>query len=432
MGEFWAGFAEVDYTPAPGLALRGQQYTRIAGLARDPLMANAMALRSGEETVVMVSVDICFIPLEIVAEAQRRFAERTGLSGERLLIHATHSHVAPCTISYYWGDADPAFIEKLTQDIVTAAENAVSHQEPVSMFSGAGQLDYLGWNRRVMFADGSSVMHGNTSRPDFIGIEGPRDPVLSVLFARDAQGKIRGVVVSFSTHPNCVEDKCYYSADLPGEVRRLLKMMLGNDVVVVYLTSASGNTTPVIREPHTPVQPWMDEEGLLRSGLLMAGEAAKVIAAAIDPIADPELRVAKRVLRIPIRPFPKKGERCYPDFWSDESRKYYEGMEADWPRKMQEKSPVEVRVNAIRIGDTVICANPCELFVEFGLMIKEASPARVTVLSQLTDGYVGYVPTPLSFSRGGYETWPCGTSQLVPEAGGEIVAATREMLGEVF
>lgn len=430
MSDFFAGFAAVDYTPAPGLALRGQQFERIAERVRDPLMANAVAMRCGDETVVMVSVDICFVPTEFVTETQRVFEQRTGLPAERLLIHATHSHVAPVAISYFWGGADPSFVAKLGQDIVSAAEAAIGKLEPVAVFSGSSQLDQLNWNRRSMYSDGTSIMHGSADRAGFIGSEGARDPNLSVIYFRNQQGRITGVIANFGTHPNCVECERYYSADLPGEVRRLLRSMLDSDLGVVYLTGAAGNVAPVIREPGRTKQPWMGEDGLLRSGLLMACEIGKIIAQAIDPI-DATLSVRHASVPIPIRPFPAKGDICYPDFWTDESKAYYEGCEADWPRKIREESPVEVRVNVIRIGDTVICTNPAELFSEFALEIREASSARVTVISQLTDGYVGYVPTPLAFTRGGYETWPCQTSKLVPEAGGIIVNTTSELLAQI-
>ena len=432
MSEFFAGFAEVDYTPWLGLKLRGQQYVRVAESVRDPLLANAVAMRCGGETVVMVSVDICFVTTEFAAGTQAVFEERTGLPGERLLIHTTHSHVAPAAVDYHWAKADPAFLDKLRGDIISAALSALDKLEPVSVFSGAGKLDCLNWNRRSMYSDGTSAMHGSADRAGFIGTEGTRDPTLSVLFFRNSEDKITGVVTNFGTHPNCVENGLFYSADLPGEVRRLLKAMLGRDMGFVYLTGAAGNVSPIIHEPGVTDQPWMGEEGLGRAGLYMAGEIGKVIAQAIEPVDSPDLTVRHSALQIPMRPYPKKGERCYPDFWTDESRAYYEGMEADWPRKMREESPVEVRVNVVRIGDTVICTNPGEIYSDFALQIRESAPARVTLISQLTDGFCGYIPTPAAFTRGGYTTWPCITSKLSPEAGGIIVEATKKMLAQTL
>ena len=90
-----------------------------------------------------------------------------------------------------------------------------------------------------------------------------------------------------------------------------------------------------------------------------------------------------------------------------------------------------MRVNIIRIGDTVICTNPAELFVEYGLQIRDSSPARVTFISQLTDGYIGYIPTELAFSRGGYETWCAPSSKMDVSTGQQIVDTTVRMLNEL-
>ena len=428
MSEFLAGFAEVDYTPAPGLAVIGQHHKRIAERTRDPLLANAVAMRSGDETVVIVSNDICMVLPDFVASTQEAFARRTGLPAEKLLIHATHSHVAPATISGFWGEVDMAFMEVFRESIVSAAQTALARLEPVMAFSGSGKLDCLNWNRMSMYSDGTSAMHGSADKAGFIGTEGTRDPNLGVIFFCNAEGKILGVIANFGTHPNCVENELYYSADIPGEVRRLLKAMLGGDTGVVYLTGAAGNVAPIIREAGRTEQPWMGEQGLVRSGLYVAGEIGKVIAQANKPIESPDLSVKRTALQIPIRPYPAPGDKCYPNSWGGESEVFYRECEADWPRKMQEESPVEIRVNVVRIGDTVICTNPGEIYSDFALQIRESAPARVTLISQLTDGFCGYIPTPAAFTRGGYTTWPCITSKLSPDAGGMIVEATKKLL----
>lgn len=432
MNTLLAGYAEVDFTPAPGQALQGQHFARVGKTTRDPLMAVAAAYASGDEVVVIVAVDMCFFPTPLATRTQQEFERRTGLPAARLLVHATHSHVAPYSMDNYWGKADPAFLDSLCEAVLDATQAAVSRLKPVSAFAGAGWAEYLGWNRRAMFADGTSQMHGKANRPDFVGSEGPRDGVLSVLFTRNTAGGITGAIVNLACHPNSVECENYYSADIPGEVRRLLKLWLGQDVVIVYLTGAAGNVTPLILEPYTPVQPWMGEEGLLRSGMVLAGEAAKVIAATTEPMRSQVVKAQREVLRIPIRPYPPPGHINYPQKVTEESAEHYKRQEADWPRFMREESPAEVRVNAVRIGDAAICTNPGELFVEFGLRIRELSSAPVNIISELTDGHVGYIPTLLAFSRGGYETWPSYTSKLVPEAGDRIVESTCRLLGNIF
>jgi neutral ceramidase len=431
------GAAEADFTPAPGLQLLGQMHERIAGYARDPLMASAIAFRQGRETAVLVSVDIAMLNDPFVKDTQKAFARRTGVRGEKLLLHSTHTHVAPTVFTLLTAAADPGFVANVREAIVGAAERALANLEPSGVFSGTGFVEHMGWNRRAMFSDGSSRMYAHSECPGFIGMEGPRDGSVGVLCARDRKDKVRAIVVNFATHPNCLEGDLFYSADIPGATRRVLKQLFGDDVIVVYLTGAAGNTAPSILDPYHRSQPWRGEAGVLRSGQLLGGEAAKVIASAISADSSPQLRLVQTTARIPIRPWPKRTERTYPISLLDKkgwpsSHPYYAAAQRGWRKRLATVNPWPVRLSVIRLGDTAICTNPAELFVEFGLEIRKQSPARVTIISELTDGYCGYVPTELAFSRGGYETWPAPSSQLAVEAGSRIVAVTQQLLQRGF
>ena len=426
---FLAGFSEIEFTPQPGLPLLGQMHQRIATGARDPLTCSGVALRQNEQTVVMVAVDIAMIALPEIIPLQEQWHQQTGLSESTLLIHATHTHDAPAAFSELMEMADVDFVTHLQRAILQCALDALAKLEPVEVFSGCGHMEHMGWNRRAMLEDGSSAMYANSETPGFIGMEGPRDPALPVLFCRNMQGKITGILLSFATHPNSIESATVYSADVPGEVRKNLKSTFGRDVGIVYLTGAAGNTAPSILDPYDASHPWRGEEGLLRSGLYLAGEAAKVIASSYTPIPFPALEFKQIFLRIPLRPWPQEEDPTYP---RAPGNSYYERAEKDWPQYLKTNSPQEVRVNIIRIGDTVICTNPAELFVEYGLQIRDASPARVTFISQLTDGYIGYIPTEKAFNRGGYETWCAPSSKMDVSTGRKIVDATIELLGELW
>ncbi|HEY3284892.1 MAG TPA: hypothetical protein VGN26_21675 [Armatimonadota bacterium] len=426
------GFAEVEFTPEPGLSLAGQMHTRRATHARDPLMACAVAFAQGDERVVLVSTDVCVLPEELVRETQASFQDATGVPGARLLLHATHTHDAPATTPLLGAEVSPGFLTRLRAGLVGAAKGALSRLEPVALSGGSLPMAEMGWNRRAMFEDGGSRMYGHSEQPGFAGMEGPRDPALSVLCARSPEGTLRGVVLSFSTHPNSIEAECFYSADVPGEVRRQVRERLGPAVGAVYLTGPAGNTAPSILDPHDSTQPWRGEAGLLRSGAYLAEGVASIVSAHLQPMPHPVLRLEQAALEVPIRPWPSSGDRCQPHPWDAACEEVYRQAKECWPERLSAESPVSVRLNVLRVGDAAICACPAELFVEYGLRIRELSPAKVNLLAELTDGYVGYVPTRLAFQRGGYETWPAPTSQLVPEAGDPIVETTTHLLRQAF
>jgi len=60
----------------------------------------------------------------------------------------------------------------------------------------------------------------------FEGAEGPRDPKLGAVCARLQNRVVKAMLVNFSTRPNTLEGECFYSADIPGEVRRVLRRFL--------------------------------------------------------------------------------------------------------------------------------------------------------------------------------------------------------------
>jgi hypothetical protein len=177
------------------------------------------------------------------------------------------------------------------------------------------------------------------------------------------------------------------------------------------------------------IQPWRGELGLKRSGQYLGGEVLRVIAATVDPMPEPALAHASRILEIPVRDW---DEAIPISEFSGGMGEFYEKAKENWETFRAEMSPCKVHVNTLRVGDAVICTNPAELYCAFGLAIKERSPARTTLVAELTDGHIGYVATPQAVKHGGYSAQASGGAYLVPDAGWQIVNATRELLGEVF
>jgi hypothetical protein len=250
-----------------------------------------------------------------------------------VIIAATHTHVAPCTTDRLVGEADLAFLSRLVEATRDSVSRAVADLEECTLFAGAGFVEEMGWNRRGMRRDGSCHMYWGSWKEDFVGIEGPRDGSVGVVFARKANGQVKAIVSSFATHPNCVEGESFYSADLPGEVRRVLRAALGPDLGVIYLTGAAANTAPSIMENNPQnVQPWRGEQGLVRSGIYLGAEILKVVAQQVDPMSAPVLRHQQAHVPIPMRAW---------DAWTDLSEfkggmaEFFEQSGADWPRLLR-------------------------------------------------------------------------------------------------
>ena len=97
------------------------------------------------------------------------------------------------------------------------------------------------------------------------------------------------------------------------------------------------------------------------------------------------------------------------------------------------ENPVEtVPVHAVRIGDVALVTQPCELYCQFGLDIKRRSPAPLTAVVGLADGFGGYCPTIYGILGGGYSGVPTFGSRLEPYAGYQIVEAAGRMLNRLW
>ena len=423
------GTAWADITPTEPLHVAGQLHVRVGEYTHDPLTANAAAFDDGAQRVVLMSCDLLHLSVPVVSEVQSLCEKRFGIPANSVLIACTHTHVGPCTSERSIGDMSPRYMESLRESLVDVVGRALDDLEDVHMFAGTGWLDELGFNRRGCHTDGRADMYHGSWNDDFADLEGPRDGRLPVIFARRPDGSIKLVIPSFATHPTTMEGDCFYSADIPGAVRIFLRRNLGEDVGVVYLTGAAGNTSPMQLENNPQRErPWYGEQGWERCGTYIGAEVLKVIASTVEPMAEPEIRLAQAVEQIPIRTYPA-------DFDPEKlswGREYCTTYRDDWARMLAEDSPVEVRLSVLRLGDAVICTNPAELYVEHGLAIKDASSARVTIVSELTDGSVGYVPTRDALSHGGYSVWPSGSSKLSEDAGEVIVETTARLLRDVF
>lgn len=428
-----AGSAWVDITPDRPLNLMGQMHERLSESTRDPLTLNLVLLDDGSVRIALVSIDVCVVPDELIARLREAISSAADVPAEAIHIAATHTHVAPYTSDRIKGAPDDAWLAELVEHARTAATEAAGDLTPVTLFAGNGYVEQMGWNRRGMRRDGQCHMYFGQWSDGFVGIEGPRDGHVGLIFARDEAGGMKFVISSFSTHPNCNEGANYYSADIPGEVRKMLRQVYGPQLGVVYFTGAAGDTAPTImKTSHAKSRTWRGEEGVVRSGRYLGAEMVKIISGSLDePMVGPTLANESRGLSIPMRPWcetgmeieGRKGSGIY-DFWKD--------SKDNWAKLEAEDNPVHTPVGVVRIGDAAVCFNPSELFCEFGLAIKKDSPARVTLIAELADGYVGYVPTADAILHGGYSAAALSHTRLVPDAGWQIVENTRDMLASAF
>jgi hypothetical protein len=84
-------------------------------------------------------------------------------------------------------------------------------------------------------------------------------------------------------------------------------------------------------------------------------------------------------------------------------------------------------IQAMRIGEVGLAGLPGEIFVEIGLRVKKESPFSRTLVGELSNGSVGYVPSDAAFDRPSYEVYtsviPRGTGSAMAEAALQLLAS---------
>ena len=89
--------------------------------------------------------------------------------------------------------------------------------------------------------------------------------------------------------------------------------------------------------------------------------------------------------------------------------------------------PVEIHVFQLD-SQTAIVTMPGELFTQFGIDLKKRSPYANTMLIELANADIAYIPTEQGFKEGDYEAL---NSRLVPGSGEKMVDVAVEILTEL-
>ena len=434
------GMAQVDYTPPPGLPLLGNYRDDYAAKGvHDPLFAHALVVEGSDgEKAAMLSADIAVLSDENVSMMRRLIASQCDLSPQHILIASTHTHSAPAATSVCGlPKADGAAVEAFLGKIASAVVEANGKLRPASLSVGSAQEHGLAFNRRLKCEDGQTHMNWEDLDVEFV-IEpwGPTAPEVVTLWV-ERDGHPEGAMVNFAMHPAILAgDNWLYSADYPGCLYEALCRTFGDDFVTLFMNGCCGNVNHVDYRDKTQGRgfPMTQRVGYM---LAVAAMEAKHGGA---PVRGDQIRVSSESVTLDrIRIDEAKRE------WAEGVLKGMEGQSAgqvdglpddlfarEWLDLYEKQdAPDDVEVMVMRIGDLAVVGLPGEAFCEFGMQIKERSPARHTMVVELANGGLGYFPTRASFEQGGYEPTP-GATFHGPGAGEKLVASAMDQLSGLF
>jgi len=430
------GFAEVDITPPLGIEMSGHWNIRLATGVRDPLFAHAMVIDDGRVPICLITCDVLSLRRSTVLAARAAISETTGIAPDRIGISATHTHYGPMTAQLWTRDQQPDadYLADMLAGIIAAGTEAFEARRPAQIGIGWTFEGKLSFNRRYMMRDGNVLMHPPVGSSDILYPEGPTDPKVGIIAARDADGAPLGYWVNFACHATVAGTADEFSADFPGALAAEIKRRHGDEIVTLFGNGCCGNLCQI--DVFDPDRPRNGDELLKIMGEGLADNVDRA-ETEMDFADDLVLDVRSEEIAIPLRRIPDEmvaeAEAILADRDAHEHNdiKYAEmWLELTERKRTEPMIPGEVQV--FRIGEVAVVLLPGEVFVEYGLEIKLKSPARRTFVVELANSIMGYVPTRRAFEGGGYEQKTGSNSKLSPVAGEYLVETALALLDSMF
>lgn len=443
VAEFRAGAAVVDVTPTQlPVLVNGGMMSRSLDKVKTRVNARALALADGKTTIVIVVVDSCMMPRPLLDDVKTAASEATGISAERFLISATHTHSAPSCMGALGTDADPDYVAFLKQKLVKTIQAAITRMVPARVgFGKADAAEFTAlrrWIRRPDRIDPDPFgnltvranMHSGRTWDDVTGESGPEDPDLSMVAVQSRDGKPIAVLANFSMHYFGDRD---ISADYFGLFCEGLKKRVadGQEFVGIMSHGCSGD---IWRRDYTKPAALRNEQQPIED---YTQNLLDVAVQAYDGITyrdDVDLAMAEKRMtlkyRVPDKQRLEWAQRVMAEL-GNEPLKTREQVYAREQIILHERQQTEIVVQALRIGDIGIATTPNETYAITGLKIKAASPLKQTMVIELANGGDGYIPPPEQHLFGGYNTWAARSAGLEVQAEPKIAEACIGLLENV-
>jgi hypothetical protein len=440
----YAGVARADVTAPVGIPQMNwgsQTHITAEGTETIPMYATALVIGDGKQKFAMVDIDV--LAIHRMDDVRRRASELTGIPVDHIRLASTHTHSGPLLTSVkgpvgvdlskyegpFW-----KFWDILGDKIVGAIVEANAHMEPAHMY-GAKGIGSINVNRRLRAKNGLAAGVG-------VNPDGFVDRDLIVARIDRANGRPMAVLMNFQCHGTVLawENKLI-SPDWIGPARRAVERALPG-VKALYFQGAAGNQGPI--EGFTG-----DIEVAHRLGGILGLEAA-ALALRIETVSraprfegfvestaniarqpwrvegprDSTIKFTTKVIDVPGREYtPDEVERMRSEVavakqklaalpaGADPLQKHLaearlrrvSDLLTQW-QKPSDGKPVQVRIQALRIGQVAIVAMPGEPFAEIGAAVKKASPFPITMFCGYSSGEGGeYMPIASEYPHAGYE-----------------------------
>ena len=428
------GFYERCVTPPIGSEIPGYWCRRPSTGVLDEIYVKAFVTDDGENKTALIVADAVELLTKHGEAILKRVEEMSGIPADRISVSCNHSHYGiPCGDPPGTGTPeDVPFMDVFCRVAADCVFLALQRAQDSTMTFGSGWVEGIAYCRDQVLENGIICTNAGANRP-VVRPYSDTDPELGVLFVKNAEGKPLGALVCYSLHQDCVGGNMF-TGDFSSELSRVLKAKYGPDFVCIYTAGASGDINHIDRMNGKT-------RHYTERGQILAAEAIRVIEEASAPVVGDKVSGKRTILRCRNRRATqeekdlaydiavngnKRPERPVGSVMSKLLLVYEAELEASG--QVEEDVPVQVSM----VGDTFIVAMPGEPYHAFGRAIKQGCPTGKCIISTLSHGMFGYMPTPELLGTCIYPGQLCVGSRFEGDTGDRVVKAALDAMAELL
>ena len=444
---FGAGNITADWPI--GLQGLGNESTRISTENIGSIYIYCVAITdSKDETVLIMSIDAGGggFHADIFPSIEKEF----GIPRDHMLLSALHQHSTP-----YGGERYEALLASAG---VEAVRQALADRAPATMYTNKVTTEALSFVRQYIAKDpDGSIVGDNYNDPigreyGYKCHESESDKEMRLVkFVRE-EGKKPIIMVNFQAHPHMGAFGANITkqhADWPGIMRDLVADAL--NAHCIYFSGAGGNLNSTSR---------IAEENISRNWKHHGIRAADYVIRAEKTYQEAKLDDIR--LKVVTNPYPTNHSLDHlleeATYIHNLRKENFEQAKAEvknyYPRlhsiyhatsivvKASRGPSYDLTIGAISIGDVAFTSHPYEMFDTNGMELRDGTvgnpnyapeaqkenPFPMTFVCTLSNGHLGYVPSLLGYTNGGYST---DIAYLAPGAGEQLVTDYLDILNEL-
>lgn len=391
-----AGFAKARITPEKPMWMAGYaSRTAPAEGTETDLYVRAMVLEAADgQRFVLVSLDLVGIDRNVSGIICRAIQEKHKLPRERVVLAVSHTHCGPVVAStlrpmYFFDDAQQKLVDEYTSQlparILQAVNDAAAKVEPVTLAWGVGSAGFA-VNRRENKEPEVPALKA------FGKLRGPVDHDVPVLAARNAKGKLKGILFGYACHATVLSFQ-KWCADYPGFAASDLEAS-HPEAIALFIAGCGADQNPLPRR---------SVELAKNYGKQLATAVDAVLAKPMTPIASGSAAIYREI-ELPLQTLPDHDVLLADSTNADKfvaSRAKYLLKKLDDGEMLPGTYPYPIQTWLLGNGPVMVFLGG-EVVVDYALRLKkELGPGLWA--SGYTNDVMAYIPSARVLKEGGYE-----------------------------